>query len=450
MAQLASHRGHDHHSTTVSGFSTCRVGAMQVSSATQEVRMELDSHADTCVVGEGTALITHDFERQVWVFGFDGTKSANARTVTGVVGYNDPGTGEQYMLVIHQAILVPKMTANLLGLMQVRDNGVQVNDEPKSMVLNPTEDHHCILIPASGGRGQLRIPLMIKGVISYFSGWKPTPEEYERTPSDRIIELTSENVDWDPHQETRFEEQEEAVLNAAKWDRDEMDGTHHFIASLHTRKDHGVPESMLGIVLSHSVSSLTTKERKCKVSPEDLVKRWNIGLKAASKTIQVTTQRGVKTILHPTLSRRFQTNDRQLRYQRLSCEVFTDTMQASTVSWQRQNKFAQVFTTQFGWTRAFPMKKKSDAHEGLSLLAQRDGVPHSIIMDGSREQTMSEFNRKAREMGCHIKVTEPYSPWQNAAEGAIRELKKGAGRKMAKSRAPAKLWDHCLELESFL
>ncbi len=96
--------------------------------------MELDSHADTCVVGEGTALITHDFERQVRVFGFDGTKSANARTVTGVVGYNDPGTGEQYMLVIHQAILVPKMTANLLGLMQVRDNGVQVNDEPKSMV----------------------------------------------------------------------------------------------------------------------------------------------------------------------------------------------------------------------------------------------------------------------------------------------------------------------------
>jgi len=40
-------------------------------------------------------------------------------------------------------------------LMQVRDNGVQVNDEPKSMVLNPTKDHHCILVPASGGRGQL-------------------------------------------------------------------------------------------------------------------------------------------------------------------------------------------------------------------------------------------------------------------------------------------------------
>ena len=47
----------------------------------------------------------------------------------------------------------------------------------------------------------------------------------------------------------------------------------------------------------------------------------------------------------------------------------------------------------------------------------------------------------------HVKQTEPYSPWQNVAEGAIREVKRGAGRKMAKMASPAKLWDHCLELE---
>ena len=53
-------------------------------------------------------------------------------------------------------------------------------------------------------------------------------------------------------------------------------------------------------------------------------------------------------------------------------------------------------------------------------------------------------------MGCHIKQTEPYSPWQNAAEGAIRELKRGAGRKMMSPKAPQKLWDHCLELEAYI
>jgi hypothetical protein len=42
-------------------------------------------------------------------------------------------------------------------------------------------------------------------------------------------------------------------------------------------------------------------------------------------------------------------------------------------------------------------------------------------MDGSKEQTMGKFHQKAREMGMRIKQTEPYSPWQNAAEGAIRK-----------------------------
>jgi hypothetical protein len=130
--------------------------------------------------------------------------------------------------------------------------------------------------------------------------------------------------------------------------------------------------------------------------------------------------------------------------------MFTDTLKASVVSWFRQNRYAQVFATRFGWVRVFPMKKKSQAHEALSLLVQRDGVPPVMIMDGAKEQIMGEFRRKAREMGMRIKQTEPYSPWQNAAEGAIREVKRGAGRKMARAKSPATLWDHCLELEGYI
>ena len=119
LAQLASHRGQEQHTAEISGVTTCRVGAMQASPTIQEVRTELDSHADTCVVGDATALITQDFDKQVRVFGFDGSKSSIAKTVTGVIGYVDPGTVDQFMLVLHQAILFPKMTANLLGLIQL-------------------------------------------------------------------------------------------------------------------------------------------------------------------------------------------------------------------------------------------------------------------------------------------------------------------------------------------
>ena len=106
-----------------------------------------------------------------------------------------------------------------------------------------------------------------------------------------------------------------------------------------------------------------------------------------------------------------------------------------------------MFATKFGWARVFPMQRKSEAHEGLFILAQRDGVPPVLVMDGAKEQVMGRFRQKARQMGVQIKQTEPYSPWQNAAEGAIREVKQGAGCKMAKMKTPAKLWDHCLELE---
>ena len=67
------------------------------------------------------------------------------------------------------------------------------------------------------------------------------------------------------------------------------------------------------------------------------------------------------------------------------------------------------------------MAKKGDAHEALSLLFQRDGVPPKIIVDGSKEQTLGNFKRKVAEAGCHLRQTEPESPWQMAEEGGIRE-----------------------------
>jgi hypothetical protein len=117
------------------------------------------------------------------------------------------------MLVIHQALHIPMMTHNLIGLMQLRDNGIFINDEPEHMALTPTDDHHCISIPATKDTDALRIPLSIKGVVSYFPTWKPTAQEYESCPLSQIIELTSETIDWDPQSETRLQVQEDNMLS---------------------------------------------------------------------------------------------------------------------------------------------------------------------------------------------------------------------------------------------
>jgi len=165
---------------------------------------------------------------------------------------------------------------NLLGLMQLWDNEILINDKPKHIFLNPTEAHHCIKIPGSKDKSELRIPLLIKGVISYFPTWKPTIEEYEGTPSDRVLELASENVDWDPQVETRFEEQEDAMLNLARLSRKHicMDATHRIVASLHSHFEHDLPEPTFGIALSEAaISSLSTKDHLNGVRAEDLAKR---------------------------------------------------------------------------------------------------------------------------------------------------------------------------------
>ena len=150
---------------------------------------------------------------------------------------------------------------------------------------------------------------------------------------------------------------------------------------------------------------------------------------------------------NPSLSRRFRTNDQQMRYRRLRAKVFTDTLQASVKS-KRGNRYAQAFVTAFHWYRVYPMEKKSKSHDGLSTMFTRDGVPNVLIMDNLKEQIIGDFRKKAEEADFWIRQTELYSPWSNAAEAAIRELKKGSARKMLRKQYPKRLWDDCMELEA--
>jgi hypothetical protein len=77
--------------------------------------------------------------------------------------------------------------------------------------------------------------------------------------------------------------------------------------------------------------------------------------------------------------------------------------------------------------------------EGIFL--SRYGIPEAIESDGARAYLGGKFRHKACEAGCFCKLTDPYSPWQNRAEGEIREVK---------TRSPRRLWDHCIELSSII
>ncbi len=48
----------------------------------------------------------------------------------------------------------------------------------------------------------------------------------------------------------------------------------------------------------------------------------------------------------------------------------------------------------------YSMKIKGEAHKALSLMFQHEGVPLSIVMDGSKEQMMGKFCRKLVDAHC--------------------------------------------------
>jgi hypothetical protein len=72
----------------------------------------------------------------------------------------------------------------------------------------------------------------------------------------------------------------------------------------------------------------------------------------------------------------------------------------------------------------------------LLLMFKCDGVLPKMILDGSKEQVKGVFKRKLIGVNCHMHITEPYPPWQQAAEACIHKLKHGVSCKMIRTGAP--------------
>ena len=137
-------------------------------------RTDLDSHANMPVVG-CHCVVVQDAGRSVDVNPFTPDyKSMTVRVVDAVVRYDCPYTGASVLLMLWNALHVPSMSNNLVPPFAIREAGVQLNDTPK-IHAGPSVDAHCIVL----GCDQLRIPLQLHGVFSYFSTWKPTIEECE-------------------------------------------------------------------------------------------------------------------------------------------------------------------------------------------------------------------------------------------------------------------------------
>ena len=96
-----------------------------------------------------------------------------------------------------------------------------------------------------------------------------------------------------------------------------------------------------------------------------------------------------------------------------------------------------------GYDRVYTWKSKKEHPDTIMDFIQDVGVPQILISDGAKEETLGRAHETCRKYRIKQQITVPYSPWQNAAEASIRELKKSVRRAMRRTAAPLRLWSYC-------
>ena len=109
------------------------------------------------------------------------------------------------------------------------------------------------------------------------------------------------------------------------------------------------PNNVSQVAYSDSTLGHIQSRKRNQVDSKTFSKRWNIDRKKALKTVKITTQRGIRSCLRPSMYRRYQKNDRMINYNRLPHSMFSYTMKSGVVS-KRGNKYGQDFCTQYGWS----------------------------------------------------------------------------------------------------
>ena len=192
---------------------------------------------------------------------------------------------------------------------------------------------------------------------------------------------------------------------------------------------------------------MMSNDRHSKVNAEELSRKWRIGLQTAKDTLQVTTQNGIRTAVHP-MTRRLRVDHLDLHRPRLRGTWFCDTVAAKVKS-KLGNACALIFT-QGKFVKPIPMTSRKDAGKALVDFTDDVGIPERLIHDGATEFTGpgTDFAKNARRMRIKTHTTEAGRKNQNhAAEREIGLLSKRWRLNMTKKNVPKRLWDFGLVYE---
>jgi hypothetical protein len=409
---------------------------------------EIDNHADTICAGPNWKLLELSGEYcTVSPFSTDYQPKQNIPIARCATTYTCPASGDSVVLVADQVLWFGDgLHCSLINPHQIRYHGYGVCDDP-------WDPHRPLGIDLES----IFIPLVAEGPNLFFDSRVPTDWELSSLP---IIEITSPT--WNPA-DLRMSGPRSAptrvvdCISTAR--RDIWSQSTAPLSAISPVLDSRCASSLFAnAVLVHGaltgtradacISAAFTSERHSSVNFENLSRKWNIGLETAKRTLQVTTQRGIRTAVHP-LHRRYRVDHLHLNRRRLNGDWFTDTLFSKVVS-IHGNTCAQVFTNG-SFTTVHPLDSKAKVALALTEFADDVGIPDSLLSDGAPEVVgpRTDFMKEVNRLKIRLKRSETGRSNQNyAAEREIGELKKRWRNRMLKRKVPPRLWDYGLIYES--
>ena len=414
-------------------------------------RMELDSHADTIVLGKNAIVLQHtNRECDVSPYSDSYAPIRNVPIVTGATAITSTETGETSILVFNEAIWMgDHLSHSLINPNQLRHHGIVVQD-------NPYADTSLHLASYDE---EFVMPMKTAGTTIYFDS--RTPTDYELANSPHIV--LSSQTPWNPsevqfpkskhhveegyplHEIGRIRIHTKTTTTSDSFDLSNLMDGQDMTRTIATRLLAEI--RIVGDDLPADVPlprTFMSDKRHTGISAEDLSERWSIGLAQARETIKATTQNCKRSAELP-LSRRYRA-DRVFEKPLLRGDFYTDTMDGRCKS-LNGNKYAQIMANKDFFAVAYPITTKSEAGDALRQFIHEYGRPEKLTFDGSQEQCgrKTEFMTNVRKYSINYHVTEPHRPNHNFAEGVIREIRRKWFRVMVRKSVPQRLWDYGLQ-----
>jgi hypothetical protein len=164
-------------------------------------------------------------------------------------------------------------------------------------------------------------------------------------------------------------------------------------------------------------------------------------LQAAAATLEATTQTAVRDIYAPS-ERKVRLKAPWLHFPSIKGEIYVDSMFLKVTALHGFTG-GSIYTDGNGYNRFYLWKRKGEHPDTLMQFINDVGVPTTLISDNAPEEVMGKARKTCRKYRIQQRTVVPHSPWQNAAEASIREVKKNVRRTLRLTRDPLRLWAYC-------